>query len=344
MRPEDPELARKRAEILERFLREKPWDKSLQERHRAYLALRQQDLPAEDLGEYTASLVTGLPHVGRQGYTGSDKPPFDLAAADGRLLVDAKVFDSGKSKAQHTLKVKRDRPGRQFRVWAESGVRAIPCQLARGRNGWFLVPGIPIKDVPLRKDVTADLDPAEPMKPVRLLDRADLAEWNDFQRLVDNWLDALAFLRKHEGEIMARVEQARRVFTDKEAGETLQDNFERPIWIAKAAEIPEAKQQFIEQVIKDKEGKQQIIEQVIQDKEGKQQVIEQVFQDEEAKQQLVQQVFQDEKLMREQLGEELFLQWKARQQARATPTPASPSPKAEEPPSPRKGRNGRKKS
>src|SRR4051812_42543025 len=78
--PENPELARKRAEVLERFLREKPWEKSLEERHKAYLALRGQDLPADDLGEYTASLVTGLPHVGRQGYSGSDKPPFDLAA------------------------------------------------------------------------------------------------------------------------------------------------------------------------------------------------------------------------------------------------------------------------
>src|SRR4051794_15490112 len=98
---EDPELAKRRAEVLDQFLREKPWAKSPEERRQVYLALRKQDMPAEDLGEYTASLVTGLPHIGRQGYAGSDKPPFDLAAPDGSLLIDAKVFDSGKSKAQN---------------------------------------------------------------------------------------------------------------------------------------------------------------------------------------------------------------------------------------------------
>ena len=55
-----------------------------------------------------------------------------------------------------------------FRVWAEGGEKAICCQMARGRTGWFLVPGIPTKDVPLRKDVTADRDAKQPMKPIRL--------------------------------------------------------------------------------------------------------------------------------------------------------------------------------
>ena len=49
-----------------------------------------------------------------------------------------------------------------------------PARLARVRERvpamWFLVPGIPTKDVPLGKGVTADLDAANPMKPIRLLD------------------------------------------------------------------------------------------------------------------------------------------------------------------------------
>src|SRR5262249_2610505 len=123
--PEDPEIAKRRAEVLERFLREKPWEKPLEQRHQEYLKLTGLDIPAEDLGEYSASLVTGLPHIGRQGYSGTDKPPFDLASPDGGILVDAKVIDSGRSKAQNRLKVKRDRPGKQFKKWAEGGERAI---------------------------------------------------------------------------------------------------------------------------------------------------------------------------------------------------------------------------
>ena len=92
----------------------------------------------------------------------------------------------------------------------------------------------------------------------------------------------------------------------------------------------EATQQVVEQAFQNKEAKQKIVEQVARDQEATQQVVEQAFQDKENKQKIVDQVFHDDDVMRAQLGEELFLQWKARQQAQPRSTQDS-SPAKDEP-------------
>ena len=170
---------------------------------------------------------------------------------------------------------------------------------AAGRAG-SSSPGILWKDVRLDSRVTAELDVEDLLKPIRLLDKTDLSDWNDFQELEANWRRALTHLRQHEGAFMGRLKQEKEKFGEKEAAETLVREWERNIWIDKALEIPEAKERIVEQV------------------------------------------FDDDAVMRAQLGEELFLLWKARQQAQTTPTPASPKSTESANPPLKKSRNGRK--
>lgn len=136
---------------------------------------------------------------------------------------------------------------------------------------------------------------------------------------------------------MVRVRQEKEQFGEKEARETLVRDWERKIWARVVLDIPagkeemvellshdhEATQQVVERALEGKDSRRQIVEQVWDKEESKQQLVERVSHDREATQQIVERASQDDSLMRGLLGDELFQQWKARQQA-LTATGLSP--------------------
>jgi len=246
--------------------------------------------------ELAGTALTGWDDIGRTNRQIAPggrkvKSPFDNFSADKRDLLDSKKTEEDK------LKVKKERVKSSYKMWTFEGSFALPSNLVRSPSGWFLVPGIPTKDVPLRPDCVGDsFDARFPMRPLKLFGPADARDPVLFEQLHRRFWEVYSVMVQDENReaILAEVERERLALMAEDLDDAVRDVKGRLLLANKVASDPEASDDVLDHITRDAKGRLLLANKVASDPEARKEVAREMVQDKEACQEVAQQMVTSE--------------------------------------------------
>jgi hypothetical protein len=207
--------------------------------HRKVVAILESGRESWWQAERIVGWLCGYEHIAGQKQDAGDDRPFDLRSPDDLIRIDVKTQQGNE------LDVKKEKPGKQFAAWNGTDRRFIPVQVVLDNlsEGWYLVPGIPLRTAEVVLDpLVKAFDAREPTGPF-LIGRCQLQELKSRERfdlMVTKLQEALKVVEAHRDAIQDAVDEEHLRYVASVAEDTLEDTRLMAAILGKVAQSDEA--------------------------------------------------------------------------------------------------------